>query len=117
MPVRKARGRAAGWQCFYFIELPDDLCRRLRRFPPLSRRDVQLGKSATPMAREPWKVTGIVWLGIIAALVPLRLHEIETKLANICRRLEGYDAHVAVSAPRQLELFRRSMLVVRDRDG
>ena len=68
------------------------------------------------MAREPWKITGIVWLAIVSALLPLRLHEIEAKLPNICRRLESYDAEVAVSAPRQLELFRQSFLR-RARDG
>ena len=68
------------------------------------------------MAREPWKVTGIVWWAVVAALLPLRLHEIEASLPSICRRLEGYDAHAAVSAPRQLELFRRNF-VGHVRDG
>jgi len=61
-------------------------------------------------------VTGIVWLGIVAALLPLRLHEIDQRLSSICERLEGYDANITVSAPRQLELFRRSF-VRRARDG
>jgi hypothetical protein len=69
------------------------------------------------MAREPWKLTNIVWLAVVAALLPLRLHEIESSLQSICARLESYDTDRSVYAPRQLELFRRTYVGGRVRDG
>lgn len=66
------------------------------------------------MARDPWKVTSIVWPAIVSALMPLSLAELVPKLLDITRRLGGYDSQVAIRAPRQLELFRRVYVVRRE---
>lgn len=68
------------------------------------------------MARDPWKITSILWPALIAALMPLHLHELVARLPHIARRLDSYDALVRIREPLQLDLFRRSALT-RARDG
>jgi hypothetical protein len=68
------------------------------------------------MARDPWKITSILWPAIIAALMPLHLHELVERLPNIARRLGSYDSLVRMREPLQLDLFRR-YIASRSRDG
>ncbi len=58
----------------------------------------------------------MLWPAIIAALMPLHLHEIVDRLPRIGDRIASYDALVTDRDPVQLELFRRR-LVPRILDG
>jgi hypothetical protein len=58
----------------------------------------------------------VLWPAIIAALMPLHLHEIVDRLPQIGARLESYDALARERDPVQLHLFRRR-LVPRPPDG
>ena len=58
----------------------------------------------------------MLWPAIIAALMPLHLHEIVARLPRIGDRIASYDALVTDRDPVQLELFRRR-LVPRILDG
>jgi hypothetical protein len=62
------------------------------------------------MARDPWKLTSLLWPALIAALMPLHLHELVGRLPRIGERLASYDALVSKRDPHQLHLFRRSLL-------
>jgi hypothetical protein len=49
-------------------------------------------RSSRAVAREPWKLTSIVWPMMIAAIIPMRLHSAIERLPAIVERLETFDA-------------------------
>lgn len=65
-----------------------------------------LASSRRAIARQPWKVTAIIWPLIIGALMPLRLAHAEEKLPAIVDRLDAMDGAAALDT-RQLQDFRR----------
>jgi hypothetical protein len=56
-----------------------------------------------PMARQPWKLTAIVWPMIVSALMPLRLAEAAPRLPAMVDQLDALDAKPAL---RQVPAFR-----------
>jgi hypothetical protein len=60
----------------------------------------------------PWKVVSIVWLSMIAALLPLELPDVISRLPSIVGRLAALDARNKPnpdhdrSRPRQVDDFR-----------
>ena len=56
-----------------------------------------------PMARQPWKLTAIVWPMIVSALMPLRLAQAAQHLPAIAHQLDALDA---TPASRQVTTFR-----------
>jgi len=56
-----------------------------------------------PLARQPWKVTGILWPLIISALLPLRLADAAKQLPAIADLLDQMDGG---PQPRQIQTFR-----------
>jgi hypothetical protein len=56
------------------------------------------------VAREPWKLTSIVWPMMIAAIMPMRLHAVLEHLPAIVARLEAFDC--ADADERQVAAFR-----------
>jgi Transposase DDE domain len=66
----------------------------------------ELASSRRPIARQPWKITAIVWTLIVGALMPLRLAHAEKKLGAIVDRLDAMDGDAALDR-RQLQVFRR----------
>ena len=58
------------------------------------------------MARQPWKLTSILRVVLIAALFPFRLGELPVVLPSIMQRL---DADTPASMPAQLDNFRSSL--------
>lgn len=56
-----------------------------------------------PMARQPWKLTTIVWPMIVASLMPMRLAEAAGRLPSMVDDLDQLDASLA---PRQVAAFR-----------
>lgn len=61
-----------------------------------------------PMARQAWKLTSILRVVLIAALVPFRLSDLPSVLPTIMRRL---DADTPASMPAQIPTFRREVEV------
>jgi hypothetical protein len=59
--------------------------------------------SDRPISRQPWKVTGIVWPLIVAALMPMHLAETTGRLPEIVALLDAMDSHVE---ERQVQKFR-----------
>ena len=59
------------------------------------------------MRSDPHSSTAIIWLTLVAALMPLRLRDVRRLLAGIVRRIRAYDPNVHVFAPLQLDAFRR----------
>ena len=55
------------------------------------------------MARQPWKLTSILRVVMIAALLPFRLSDLPAVLPSIMQRL---DADTPASMPAQLNDFR-----------
>jgi hypothetical protein len=64
--------------------------------------------ASTPLARQPWKVTAIVWPLIVAALFPMRLAQASERLPAIVDQLDLLDGEVELAA-RQLATFRRRL--------
>jgi hypothetical protein len=60
------------------------------------------GRSSRAVAREPWKLTSIVWPMMIAAIMPMRLHAVLEHLPAIVDRLEAFDD----ADERQVAVFR-----------
>jgi len=56
-----------------------------------------------PMARQPWKLTAIVWPMIVSALMPMRLAQAAQHLPAIAHQLDALDA---TPAARQVTTFR-----------
>lgn len=54
--------------------------------PPFTSR------SSRAIAREPWKLTSVLWPMIIAAIMPMRLHDAVERMPALVARLEGSDA-------------------------
>jgi hypothetical protein len=67
---------------------------------------VELTSSRRAIARQPWKVTAIVWPLIIGALMPLRLAHAEQSLPAIVDHLDSMDGATTLDR-RQLPAFRR----------
>jgi Transposase DDE domain len=70
---------------------------------------VASGGTATPtnpLARQPWKMTAIVWPLIVAALLPLRLAHAAERLPAIADRLDFLDGDVEL-AGRQITGLRK----------
>jgi hypothetical protein len=65
-----------------------------------------LGTSTNPLARQPWKMTAILWPIILAALFPLRLAHAADRLPAIADRLDYLDGKVELAA-RQLAAFQK----------
>jgi len=57
------------------------------------------------MSCDPWKLTTILWPRLIAALLPLELHEAIARLPNLVRRLRRTKTRKRRT---QRERFRRS---------
>jgi hypothetical protein len=55
------------------------------------------------MARQPWKLTAIVWPMIVSALMPLRLAQAAQHLPAMAHQLDALDA---TPASRQVTTFR-----------
>jgi len=64
--------------------------------------------TSTPLARQPWKVTAILWPLIVAALFPLRLAHAAACLPAIADQLDLLDGDVEL-AGRQLAGFRKRL--------
>jgi hypothetical protein len=58
------------------------------------------------MARQPWKLTSILRVVMIAALVPIRMSDLVNVLPSIMQRL---DADTPASMPAQLDDYRSSL--------
>jgi hypothetical protein len=56
-----------------------------------------------PLSRQPWKVTGIVWPLIVAALMPMHLADAAGRLPEIVTLLDAMDTH---TEQRQVRQFR-----------
>lgn len=69
----------------------------------------ELASSRRAIARQPWKVTAIVWPLIIGALMPLRLAQADDRLPAIVDRLDAMDGATVLDR-RQLQAFRRRFL-------
>lgn len=67
---------------------------------------VGLNTSTNPLARQPWKMTAIVWPLIMAALLPLRLAHAADRLPAIADHLDNLDGEAELAA-RQVSVFRR----------
>jgi hypothetical protein len=67
---------------------------------------VGLNTSTNPLARQPWKMTTIVWPLIMAALLPLRLAHAADRLPAIADHLDNLDGEAELAA-RQVSVFRR----------
>jgi hypothetical protein len=50
------------------------------------------GRSSRAIAREPWKLTSVIWPMMLAAIMPLRLHEGLDQVSALAARLEAFDA-------------------------
>jgi len=61
------------------------------------------GRSTRALARQPWKLTSILWPMIVAAILPLRLADTVDRLPAIVHSLEAMDDHLD---DRQLPSFR-----------
>lgn len=68
----------------------------------------ELTSSRRAIARQPWKITALVWPLIIGALMPLRLAQAEDRLPAIVDRLDALDGAAALSR-RQLPCFRKGL--------
>ena len=64
------------------------------------------------MAIDPHSATKIVWVTLVAALMPLRFRNVGRLLAKIVRRIRAYDPNVPVRAPHQLDAFRMKFAAV-----
>lgn len=64
-----------------------------------------LATTSRPVARQPWKLTAIVWPLIIAALLPIRLAHAAQRLPGIADRLDALDGDLVDT--RQVALFRK----------
>jgi Transposase DDE domain len=62
--------------------------------------------TASPLARQPWKMTAIVWPLIVAALLPMRLAHAAEHLPAIADRLDFLDGEIELAA-RQITGFRK----------
>src|SRR6202789_371925 len=62
--------------------------------------------TTNPLARQPWKMTAIVWPLIVAALLPLRLAHAAERLPAIADHLDLLDGEIEMAA-RQVEWFRK----------
>ncbi len=51
-------------------------------------------RSSRALARDPWKMTSILWPMILAAVMPLRLHEMIGKMPELAVLLEAMTDHV-----------------------
>jgi hypothetical protein len=58
------------------------------------------------MAIDPHTASALVWLALVAALMPLRLRDVRRRIRDIVRRVRAYDPNVHVYKPRQLDAFR-----------
>jgi Transposase DDE domain len=67
-----------------------------------------LASSPTPLTRQPWKMTAIVWPLIVAALLPVRLARAADILPAIADRLDFLDGEVEVDT-RQVAVFRKRL--------
>jgi hypothetical protein len=67
---------------------------------------VGLFTSTNPLARQPWKMTAIIWPLIMSALLPLRLAHAADRLPAIADHLDILDGEVELAA-RQVPVFRR----------
>jgi hypothetical protein len=67
---------------------------------------VGVATSTNPLARQPWKMTAIVWPLIVAALFPLRLAHAADRLPAIADRLDLLDGEAEL-AERQIGGFRK----------
>jgi hypothetical protein len=63
------------------------------------------------IAHEPWKLTSILWPMIIAAILPLGLHDALTRIPMLVERLDTVEAFES----RQLSTFLRHPSVLRRR--
>ncbi len=69
-----------------------------------------MSTTSTPLARQPWKVTAIIWPLIVAALFPMRLAQASERLPAIVDQLDLLDGDVELAA-RQLVTFRKRLPV------
>jgi hypothetical protein len=71
------------------------------------------GKNATsraPLARQPWKLTQLLWLLLVSALLPMRLFDLVPQVAVITNTLNTFDS---TTRTRQVERFRTEWLGLR----
>lgn len=59
---------------------------------------------ATAMARNPWKLTNLIWAAMLAALMPIGLNRVVNRVPQIVAALDACDSHLE---QRQLTLFRK----------
>jgi hypothetical protein len=84
---------------------------------PAPRRSGRVDEAATgtsdsfrpprrPLARQPWKLTRILWPCLVAALIPLRLHELLPRMDAITERL---DRDHPSCSPQQISRFEQRL--------
>jgi hypothetical protein len=64
----------------------------------------KLNSSSRPMARQPWKLTAIVWPLIVSAIMPIRLAEAAPRLQELADQLDALDGDQVER--RQIPTFR-----------
>jgi len=91
----------------YTKVLPGLVLDRMASIPTeISPRSAPVASSTSrPMSCDPWKLTTILWPLLIAALLPLELHEAIARLPNLVRRLRRTKTRKRRT---QRERFRRS---------
>lgn len=60
-------------------------------------------RSSRALAREPWKVTSVLWPMMLSAIMPLGLHDLIPQMPGLVEHLEAMTDHVD---DRQVALFR-----------
>lgn len=76
---------------------PQRIDRRRRQESPPAER---------PLAKQPWKVTSILWPILVAAILPLRLEGAIDCLPTIAMRIDSYDTKATSRRVRQVQDFR-----------
>lgn len=74
----------------------------------------QTDATSRPLARQPWKLTAILWPLIVSALIPIRLAEAATRLPDLVVHLDKLD-HDA--ARHQVQAFRDRFYTVVTQDA
>ena len=73
---------------------------------PAPRDDLADAASSRPMARQPWKLTSLLYPLLIAALLPLSLRDALARLSALTERLEPSPDEIAQL---QIPEFRASL--------
>ena len=61
------------------------------------------GTAVRPIAQQPWKLTSIIWPTVLAAILPIGLHELLKRLPRLVARLGAFDD---ARRPRQVTQYR-----------